>query len=116
ATVEADQPRVRPFGAVCEFEDKLYVVTNNEKKVYAQIMENPKVEISGMSGDSWIRLEGELKRDNRIEARQAMLAANEATLGKLYHADDHKMEVFYFEKGTATVYTMQGDAKVHSLD
>ena len=37
ATVDGDQPRVRPFGAVAEFEDKLYIITNNEKEVYKQL-------------------------------------------------------------------------------
>ena len=32
ATNEGDQPHVRPFGAVSTFEDKLYIVTNNQKK------------------------------------------------------------------------------------
>lgn len=115
ATVEGNQPRVRPFGAVCEFENKLYIVTSNEKKVYEQMISNPKVEISAMAGESWIRLEGEVKKDDRIEARQAMLNANQATLANLYSADDKKMEVLYFDKGTATVCTMQGEAKVFEL-
>ncbi len=112
ATVEADQPRVRPFGAVCAFEEKLYIVTSNEKKVYEQIESNPKVEISGMSAGTWIRLEGTLKRDDRVEARQAMLDANEKTLSRLYSADDNKMEVLYFEEGTARVYSMSEPPKV----
>ena len=40
ATVEGDQPHVRPFGAVCEFEGKLYIVTNNKKAVYNQMKAN----------------------------------------------------------------------------
>ena len=40
ATVEGDQPHVRPFGAVCEFEGKLYIVTNNKKDVYNQMKAN----------------------------------------------------------------------------
>ena len=63
ATNEGGQPRVRPFGAVCEFENKLYIVTNNKKKVYAQMLKNPKVEIFGMIKDTWIRIEGEVKED-----------------------------------------------------
>lgn len=35
ATNEEGQPRVRPFGAVCEFEGKLYITTNNKKAVFA---------------------------------------------------------------------------------
>ena len=42
ATVDGDQPRVRPFGAVCGFEGKLYLVTNNTKDVYRQMLANPK--------------------------------------------------------------------------
>ena len=34
ATVEGDQPHVRPFGAVCGFEGKQYFITNNKKKVF----------------------------------------------------------------------------------
>ena len=49
ATIEGDQPHVRPFGAVCEFEGKLYIVTNNKKSVYNQMKENNKVEICGMN-------------------------------------------------------------------
>ena len=32
ATSEEGQAHVRPFGAVCVFEGKLYIVTNNQKK------------------------------------------------------------------------------------
>ena len=49
ATVEGDQPHVRPFGAVCEFEGKLYIVTNNKKDVYNQMKVNGKVEMCGMN-------------------------------------------------------------------
>ena len=69
ATCEGDQPRVRPFGAVAEFEGKLYIVTNNQKKVYKQILNNPKIEISTMGKDgTWLRLEGKVIRDDRREA------------------------------------------------
>ena len=59
ATTEGDQPRVRPFGAVCAFEGKLYICTNNRKKVYHQMLENPKVEISAADKGSWLRLSAE---------------------------------------------------------
>ncbi len=111
ATVEGDQPRVRPFGAACIFDDKLYLVTNNTKLVYKQLMANPKVEVCGMAGGKWIRLSGELVRDDRREARVAMLAANEASLGKLYTVDDGIMEVFYFKNATATFYSFSEEPK-----
>ena len=76
ATTEGDQPRVRPFGAQCEFDGKLYLTTSNQKAVYAQIKANPKVEISGMASDGrWIRVTAEAVFDERREARKAMLDA-----------------------------------------
>ena len=59
ATSDENQPHVRPFGAVCGFEGKLYLVTNNQKKVFNQLRNNPKIEISGTSGAKWIRIEAE---------------------------------------------------------
>ena len=45
ATTEQDQPHVRPFDAAGILEGKLYIGTKNNKKVFAQIKVNPKVEI-----------------------------------------------------------------------
>lgn len=112
ATCEDSQPRVRPFGAVCEFEDKLYIITNNQKKVYAQLLKNPKVEISGMDKGTWIRIEGEVKPDERIEAKTAMIKDNEEALGGMYSPNDDLMAVFYFTHGTATVYSFTEEPKV----
>ena len=43
ATVEGDQPRVRPFGTITIFEEKLYIQTGKVKPVSKQIAANPKV-------------------------------------------------------------------------
>ncbi|MBQ9719160.1 MAG: pyridoxamine 5'-phosphate oxidase family protein [Oscillospiraceae bacterium] len=102
ATVEGDQPHVRPFGAVCEFKGKLYIVTNNTKDVYKQMAANPKIEISGMAGGKWIRLKAEAVRDDRFEARKAMLDAN-PSLRNMYNEDDGKVEVLYLQNATATI-------------
>ena len=107
ATDENGQPHVRPFGAVCEFEGKLYIVTNNQKKVYQQMKANGKVEICGMHKGTWIRVEGEVKEDTRREARVAMMDA--------YTVDDNLMTVFYFEHGTATVYSFTAEPEVIAL-
>ena len=95
ATVEGDQPRVRPFGAVAEFEGKTYICTNNTKACYAQMLANPKTEISASGPDgTWLRISGELVRDDRDEARAAMLEANPG-LGMMYHVGDGIFEVLY---------------------
>ena len=73
ATVEGDQPRVRPFGTAHIFEGKLYIQTGKVKDVSKQIHANPKVEICAFKNGEWLRVAGELVEDDRREARQSML-------------------------------------------
>jgi len=49
ATMDVNQPRVRPFGTAHIFENKLYIQTGKSKDVFKQIMANPNVEISGFT-------------------------------------------------------------------
>jgi len=111
ATNEQGQPRVRPFGVVADFEDKLYISTNNQKDVFKQMQENPKIEISGMKNGTWIRVEAIVVRDNRKEAREKMLADN-PSLEEMYAADDGKMEVLYLQNTTATISSFTDEPKV----
>ena len=113
ATIDASgQPRVRPFGAVAEFEGRVYICTNNTKQCYAQMLANPKTEISGMEPDgTWIRVTGNLVRDDRDEARTAMLTANES-LKNMYHVGDGVFEVLYLEDVTCTKYSFTADPVV----
>jgi len=100
ATVEGDQPRVRPFGTVLVFEGKLYIQTGKVKPVSKQIDANGKVEICAMKGDEWIRVTGTLVEDDRLEARQAMLDAY-PSLQAMYKADDGNTVVYYFKDAVA---------------
>ena len=101
ATVDGDQPRVRPFGTAHVFEGKLYIQTGKVKDVSKQIHNNPKVEICAFSEGQWLRIAGELVEDDRREARQSMLDAYPSLQG-MYSADDGNTEVFYFKNATAT--------------
>lgn len=85
------------------------------KKVYQQMKKNGKVEICGMSKGTWIRVEGEAKEDLRREARVAMMDSNTAALSSMYTVDDNLMTVFYFEHGTATIYSFTEEPKVIEL-
>ena len=114
ATCQGDQPRVRPFGALCEFEGKLYLITNNQKEVYKQIMADPKVELSAMAEGKWIRLCGELVRDPRREAKKAMLDANPG-LRNMYNEDDGIVEVLYLQNATATFCSFTEPAETHTF-
>ena len=100
ATVESDQPRVRPFGTAHVFEGKLYIQTGKIKDVSKQLHQNPKAEICAFKNGEWLRVSGKLIEDDRNEARQSMLDAY-PSLQKMYKADDGNTEVFYFENATA---------------
>ena len=101
ATVEGDQPRVRPFGTVNIFEGKLYIQTGKVKPCSQQILANPKVEISAFHNGTWIRIAGELAEDDRLEAKKSMLDAY-PDLRAMYNENDGNTQVFYFKNAVAT--------------
>ena len=101
ATVEGDQPRVRPFGTIDLFEGKLYIQTGKVKDVSRQIQNNPKVEICAFKDGKWLRVAGTLVRDDRVEAKEHMLDAYPSLKG-MYSAEDDNTEVLYFKDATAT--------------
>ena len=100
ATVEGDQPRVRPFGTAEIFESHLYIQTGNKKDVFKQIQKNPNVEICAFKDGKWLRLRGILKQDDRYEARKDMLDKNPYLRG-MYDENDGNTEVLYFESAEA---------------
>ena len=102
ATVEGDQPRVRPFGTINEFEGKLYIQTGRVKPVSRQIAANPKVEICAFSGEKWIRIACELVEDDRIEAKKSMLDAY-PHLRSMYDENDGNTQVLYMKNAVATI-------------
>lgn len=100
ATVDGDQPRVRPFGTVMLFEGKLYIQTGKKKNVSHQIAKNGKVELCAFDGSTWLRLSGTLVDDDRREPKAAMLDAY-PNLKKMYSPDDGNTQVLYFKDATA---------------
>ncbi len=101
ATVEGDQPRVRPFGTILLFEGKLYIQTGKIKPVSKQLGINPKAEICAFADGTWLRVAGELIEDDRREAKKAMLDEYPNLRG-MYNEDDGNTQVLYFKNATAT--------------
>ena len=102
ATVEGDQPRVRPFGTIDLFEDKLYIQTGKIKPVANQMKANPKVEISAMAEGKWIRIAAEAVLDDNIAAQEHMLDAY-PNLKAMYQPGDGNTEVYYLKNATAQI-------------
>lgn len=111
ATVEGDQPRVRPFGTIDLFEGKLYIQTGKSKNVSRQMLENPKIEICGTTDDRWIRVEATAVEDDRLEPKQHMLDAY-PMLKNMYAADDDNTQVFYLKDVTATISSFTAEPRV----
>jgi uncharacterized pyridoxamine 5'-phosphate oxidase family protein len=110
--VDGVKPRVRPFGTVDIFEDKLYFQTGKAKNVSKQIKSNPNVELCGMAaGDLWIRIEGTAVEDSRIEAKRHMLDAY-PSLKDRYSAEDDNTQVFYLKNAVATIYSFTAEPRV----
>jgi uncharacterized pyridoxamine 5'-phosphate oxidase family protein len=111
ATVEGDQPRVRPFGTVNIFDNKLYIQTGKVKPVSKQIAKNPKIEICAMNAGQWIRVQAEAVSDDRLAAKESMLAAY-PNLKNMYSATDNNTNVLYLKNAVATISSFTAPAKV----
>ena len=101
ATVDGDQPRVRPFGTVHIFEGKLYIQTGKSKDVSHQLAANPKAELCAFKDGVWVRVSGKLVEDDRVEARRSMLDAY-PNLRAMYDENDGNTQVLYFQDAVAT--------------
>ena len=111
ATVEGDQPRVRPFGTAHIFEDKLYIQTGKVKPVSKQIAANPKAEISAFKDGTWGRIQCELVEDDRVEARKSMLDAY-SDLRRMYDENDGNTQVLYLKNAVATFSSYTAEPEV----
>lgn len=107
ATLEGDQPRVRPFGTIDLFEDRLYIQTGKSKDVYKQIEANPKAEICASSGLDWLRVSATLVPDDRVEAKKHMLDAY-PHLRNMYDENDDNTIVLYLKDAKATFASLAG--------
>ena len=102
ATVEGDQPRVRPFGTALVYNDKLYIQTGKVKPVSHQLAQNPKAEICAFHNGSWIRIAGELMEDDTREVKTLMLDKM-PVLRHMYNEDDGNMQMLYFKHAIVTI-------------
>ena len=111
ATVEGNQPRVRPFGTAHIFEGKLYIQTGKVKPTSKQLAANPKAEICAFKDGKWIRIAGELIEDDRAEARKSMLDAY-PNLRNMYDENDGNTQVLYFKNAVATISSFSAPEEV----
>ena len=110
ATLDGDQPRVRPFGTIDLYDDRLYIQTGKVKDVANQL----KIEISAMHAGRWIRLEAEAILDDNIEAQVHMLD-NYPDLKAMYTPGDGNTEVYYLRNVTAAICSFTNEPEVYQF-
>ncbi|MDR0850840.1 MAG: pyridoxamine 5'-phosphate oxidase family protein [Christensenellaceae bacterium] len=112
ATIDGDQPRVRPFG-VCEIiEDKLYFSTSNTKPFWKQITKNPNIEICAYDGQiNYLRVSAKAIPDSRNIVKDAMLKGN-PHLEQIYKEYDKTVILFYISQATATFEDFNGKKEI----
>ena len=114
ATVEDDQPRVRPFGTALIYNDKLYIQTGKIKKVSHQLSANPKAEICAFKDGKWVRISGELVEDETREVKTLMLDKM-PVLRHMYNEDDGNMQMLYFKNMTVTFSSFTEPTETYNL-
>ena len=114
ATVEADQPRVRPFGTAHIFEGKLYIQTGKSKSVSKQLAANPKCEICAFKDGVWLRVAAELVEDDRVEAKKSMLD-DYTSLRNMYDENDSNTQVLYLKNAVATFSSHTAAPEIHEF-
>lgn len=115
ATVEGDQPRVRPFGTVLLYGGRLYIQTGKSKDVSKQLARNPKAELCAFKDGVWLRIAGELVNDDDRAVKVAMLEQY-PQLQAMYSADDDNTQVLYFRNAAATFSSFTAAPETVSLN
>ena len=101
ATMDGDQPRVRPFGTVDLYQGQLTIQTGRKKDIARQMLENPKVEICAFDGQRWLRLAAKAVEVPEVAAQEHMLDAY-PDLRAMYAPDDGNTMIFALTEATAT--------------
>ena len=117
ATVDGDEPKVRPFGFVMEFQGKVYFCTGNTKEVYKQLQANPRFEVSSTdkTGRRWIRIKGKAVFDNNMAAKKQVFELLPMLADIYKDASNPVFEVFYLDEGEATIFSMAGEKTTYKL-
>lgn len=101
ATMDGDQPRVRPFGTVDLYNGQLTIQTGRTKDVAQQMLANPKVEICAFDGKHWLRIGAKAVEVPEIAAQEHMLDAY-PSLRNRYAAGDGNTMIFALTEAAAT--------------
>ena len=109
ATVDGDQPKLRPLGAFIEEDGRLIFGVGDFKAVYRQMTANPLVEIVACKPDGhWLRYTGRAVFETDEKYAAQMIQAS--GLGMIYNEQTgNKLMTFHLEDATAVDIPVMGE-------
>lgn len=112
ASVDGDQPKVRPLGAHFEMDGKVLFGVGDFKDVYKQLVANPKTEIVACKPDGhWLRYTGRAVFETDPKYSAAALEAM-PNLKRIYNDETgYRMMMFHLEDATAVQIAMMGEGE-----
>lgn len=106
ATIEGDQPKVRPLGFQMVVDDVLYFGVGDYKDVYKQLVKNPKLEICATIESEFVRYYGEAEfvdDENLVEEAFKVLPM----MKKIYNErTGNKLKLFRVKNAVAEYRSM----------
>lgn len=110
ATVGLDgKPKVRPFQLMYREGGNLYFCTGAKKDVYAELQNNPYLEISVSTMERWLRIRGRVVWVDDIRAKEKVIAASPLVKSIYKTADNPVLKVFYIAEGEAVMADFSGN-------
>ena len=109
ATVDGDQPKIRPLGAHLEMDDKVIFGVGDFKAVYQQLLANPKCEVVACKPDGhWMRYTGTAVFDDDPKYANAILEMIPDLKNIYNETTGHKMMTFSLADATAVDIPIMG--------
>lgn len=111
ATVDGNQPKLRPLGAFIEEDGKLIFGVGDFKEVYRQMQANPLVEIVACKPDGhWLRYTGKAVFETDYKYAEQMI--RESHLEAVYNEQTgNKLMTFHLEDATAVDIPVMGEGE-----
>lgn len=111
ATVDGNQPKLRPLGAFLEADGKLIFGVGDFKNVYRQMVANPLVEIAACKPDGhWLRYTG--KAVFETDGKYAEMMIESSHLEAIYNEQTgNKLMTFHLEDATAVDIAVMGEGE-----
>lgn len=106
ATSVDNHPRLRPFGMIFPNKKALYIATDKRKSVYADLEQNPNVELASynMKSKKWIRVTGKVFLEESIPLRQEMMSAYPILRQKYSNKEEAYLAIYQIELHEVSIH------------